>query len=238
MVSILVVTLNRESLTRKCLSDALAKADYPYELLSVDNGSTDGVADFINALSPAFHRRNTENEGYAPCLNQMLLRASGDMFCVLDPDLIMPQAWLRKLVEVNEAVPNSGVSGFVTVFDPYVSATVINQKEIFPQPEVFGPKFFNRVVLEKVGYYSDEFTPYGCEDADMNYRVSQSGFMNYYLGGGDRVLHAGDDCGDVTPYRAGKWEALKQTGLVLSRRREYQDRTKDFYEPAPKVRWI
>ena len=218
----------------RCVGDALKKADYPYELLSVDNGSTDRrVVDYIAGLKPVYHRLNPDNQGYARMLNQMLLRAKGDYLCVIDNDFLLPDAWLRKLVEVNQAIPESGISSYHCVLDLSMPV-VLGGCEIHLQEAVHGVKFFNRAVLEKVGYFYEGFHPYGNEDVEMNRRMRLAGYKNYYLGAGDRCIHVGDDVGEKTPYRQMKWDSLHGTGApVLTERFIYFDCTGDFYVPPP-----
>jgi glycosyltransferase involved in cell wall biosynthesis len=236
MTSICLCTWNRYDLTVQCVGPALENAEADFELLSVDQGSEDKrVIDYIASLNPVYHRLNEKNEGYAHMLNQMLLRAKGDYLCVIDNDIELPKGWLRKLVEVNKKIPNSGISSYHCVLDKW-PAKIVNECEIHPGEKVHGIKFFSRDYLNQVGYFCEEFPPYGNEDCDLNRRSIIAGRINYYLGAGDVSFHRGEDSGEKTPYRQFKWDCLKIAGEVLTRRFEYMDRTGDYYVPPPLLR--
>jgi glycosyltransferase involved in cell wall biosynthesis len=217
-------------MTVRCLEHAIQKAECEFELLSVDNGSTDKrVVDYIASKNPAYHRVNPDNQGYARMLNQMLLRAKGDYLCVIDNDLLMPDGWLRKLVEVNQCIPDSGISGYHCVLD-LANPVIYCGCEVHFQEPIHGVKFFNRAYLDKVGYYCESFHPYGNEDVEMNRRSIMAGFKNYYLGAGDRVVHLGEDSGEQSDYRKMKWDSLHGIAHpALQERFTYLRETGDFY---------
>lgn len=235
MVSLLIVTLNRYDLTVKCVDAALVRAGTELELLSCDNGSSDKrVVEYIASKNPAYHRINTANEGYAPALNQLLRRRSGTHVCVLDPDIMVPNNWLKKLVDVNNAIPWSGVSAFHCV-EQLKPAIIMEGMEIHPG-DVFGIKFFSCRVLRAVGGFCEDYTPYGLEDRDYLYRVFHSGFMSYYLGAGDRAEHLGNDVGEQTPYRKMKWESLHRAVPKMDANLEKYARTRNYYIPIPEAK--
>lgn len=234
MVSILLCTIDRYDLTVKCVGKALATAGYAYELLSVDNGSTDmRVVDYVASLNPAYHRLNSMNEGYAPMLNQMLLRAKGEYLCVIDNDIELPEAWLRLLVEANQKIVNSGISGIHCICD-LLGVTEENGVRVHFQGP-YGIKFFNRAVLDKIGYYWEEYSPYGNEDVEMHIRVKMAGFRSYYLAGYTSVHH-GNDVGEQSAYRKMKWASLERASVTLARRQKYFDDTGDYYVGPPDIR--
>lgn len=253
LVSILLNTIDRWDLTVQCIGTALATAGYPFELLVCDNGSTDQrVIDFILRLKPAYFRQNATNEGCAQMHNQMLLRAKGDYFCLLDNDIAMPPGWLAALVEAYERVSNSGVIGIHSLMELHdqrilrAAELILREGDNAPcyvirpamppkEDAIFGNRMFGCEVLEKVGYFSEEFGVYGLVDNHYNSRVYASGFINYYI---DSHLgqHLGDDVGEASEYRAMKWrslEAAKGT-FVADIARRYAER--DFYIPPPAMR--
>ena len=101
--SIVVVTHNGLLFTKMCLAAVLlGPADEPFELVVVDNASTDGTADYLRAVAGANpHVRlilNDTNRGFAAANNQALGVARGELLVLLNNDTIPPPHWLSRLV--------------------------------------------------------------------------------------------------------------------------------------------
>jgi len=101
--SIVIVTSDNLVYTRLCLESLLANTDYPdYEVVVVDNGSTDGTAGYLRGLARHYpHVRvvyNDCNRGFARASNQGLALSSGDVLVLLNNDTIVPHGWLTRLV--------------------------------------------------------------------------------------------------------------------------------------------
>lgn len=230
-VVLMVVTLDRYDLTVKCVNAAINKAGIPYgdywELLSVDNGSEDKrVPDFMKDVATDAYRLDT-NLGYAPAINQMMLaRPDAKYYCVLDPDIMVPDGWLRKLVEVNKAIPWSGVSSFHCV-EPLPPAIIMEGMCIHPHCSIFGIKFMSARMLKDIGPFCEDYAPYGLEDRDMLHRVWHSGYMSYYVGN-DLSMHLGNDVSDNSPYRQHKWDCLKRVSPILDRNLARYDETQNY----------
>lgn len=233
LVSVLLCTIDRFDMMRECVGRAVETAGAPFELLTVDNGSVDlRVPEYTAALNPVFHRVNPMNMGYARMMNQMMLRANGEYICVIDNDLLMPEDWLRKLVDAARALPGGGISGYHCV-GPCGDIEVHNGVSIRVQEALHGCKFFHRRMLSRVGFYSEAFHPYGHEDVEYNQRSLMAGYFNYYLAG-DTIVHKGDDVAEHTTYREMKWAAMRDTtDRVLAERLKYLTDTGDYYVAPP-----
>lgn len=232
LTSICTVTLDRHDLAVRCLTPALQKAGADFEFLSWDNGSSDGrVRDFISSLNPSWRHSSPTNIGYAKAVNQMLLRARGEFVCILDPDILLPNGWLKRLMEVAVDFPDAGVSGYHCV-EQLPPTSVVNGHKVHVG-DVFGVKFFRRSLLDKVGYLCEDYGLYGLEDRDFLNRITALGFRSYYVPG--HSVHAGDDCGDKTPYRMAKWEALKLAYPKMQANLARYAETGDFYIPPPEA---
>jgi GT2 family glycosyltransferase len=101
--SVIVVTWENLALTRLCLESLLAHThDVPFELIIVDNGSTDGTAAYLQALAAAEPRvgliLNEHNDGFARACNQGARAAVGDILVFLNNDTVLSPGWLRGLV--------------------------------------------------------------------------------------------------------------------------------------------
>jgi GT2 family glycosyltransferase len=100
--SIVVVTWDNLAFTRLCLASIIENTDYPnYELIVVDNASTDGTVEELHRLArdlPQFRIiLNDRNGGFGPANNQGLAAATGDIFVLLNNDTVVPRGWLSRL---------------------------------------------------------------------------------------------------------------------------------------------
>jgi glycosyltransferase involved in cell wall biosynthesis len=94
-----IITAVRDQLAyNKLFLDSLGKHTYnPFELIIVDNGSTDGSAEFFEA-SGAKVIRNRENRCYACSQNQGLAGARGTYTAFLNNDIYLSKEWDRRLI--------------------------------------------------------------------------------------------------------------------------------------------
>lgn len=234
-VSIIFVTLDRFDLTRECITTAINRAGMPFDLLATDNGSSDQrVVDYLKSLNPYYLRLNPTNEGYAPALNQMLLRVRTDHFAIIDPDLLLPPNWLSALCQAYTKIPNSGIASIHCVQQLWPEQDISGIK-VHPGGAVYGVKFFSKEILRDVGYYEERFTPYGAEDCQMNFRMHRTNHLMYYLSGMS-VIHLGDDVHANNAYRKMKWAALEKSDVVFKETTERMDEEKNYYVPPPELR--
>ncbi len=99
--SIIIPVWNNAALTQQCLT-ALANVTehVSYEVVVVDNGSTDGVQNFLQTLSGDVQViRNEENLGFAKACNQGAQAARGEYLVFLNNDTIPLKGWLSALIE-------------------------------------------------------------------------------------------------------------------------------------------
>jgi glycosyltransferase involved in cell wall biosynthesis len=234
LVSILLCTMDRYELTRQCVPRMLENAGWEYELLSVDNGSTDPrVPELIAQLDPVWHRTNGRNEGYARMMNEMLLHAKGDFFCQIDNDFSLPEGWLAKLVECHKAVPRPGISGWHLTRFELAGAQAVNGVTIYPG-DVFGVKFFARSLMEEIGFLR-EYAEYGEEDRNYLLRSTRTGHLNYYVGTG--AEHLGEDSGEKSPYRQFKWDCLAKAAPLREAEAVELAQTGNYYLPVHSDRY-
>ncbi len=102
-VSIIVVTYNNLVFNRLSLEAVLSNTSpASFELVVVDNGSTDGTVEYLRQLASADTRvriiANGENRGFAAANNQALAVANGEYFVLLNNDTIVPRHWLETLL--------------------------------------------------------------------------------------------------------------------------------------------
>jgi GT2 family glycosyltransferase len=121
LASLIVLCCNEVEYTRHCLESVLQHTRPPYELILVDNGSTDGTPAYLADVRtrPGPQRvlvlRNEQNVGFPAGCNQGLAEARGRYAVLLNNDTIVNEGWLDGLVAaVLHEWPLVGLAGAVT----------------------------------------------------------------------------------------------------------------------------
>src|SRR5262249_32561918 len=121
LASILILCCDQLDCTRQCLESILRCTRRPYELIIVDNASTDGTAAYLEEIrrrpGPARVEviRNETNVGYPAGCNQALGRAKGEYLVFLNNDTIVTPGWLDGLIAWSlHDWPKVGMVGAVT----------------------------------------------------------------------------------------------------------------------------
>lgn len=204
-VSIILVNYNGRVWLPGCL-ESLRQQQWPdYEIILVDNASTDDSRQFVRAEYPEVKLILSDtNRGFAGGNNLGLQQASGEYILLLNTDTIVTVDFLPKLLEAFTVIPHLGCVQPKLLFmhEPhkldscgsYFTATgflqhIGNQQPAntpeFNQPlPVFSVKgacmMFRRDILEKTGGLFDE--DYWCyfEETDFCWRVWLAGYECWY----------------------------------------------------------
>ncbi len=111
-VSICIVNWNVKELLRQCLMSIPAGAKgVLYEVVVVDNASTDGSAEILKAFPHITWIQNQENVGFTRANNQALAVSRGRYICFLNPDTVVYPGALATLVSYMDAHPDVGIVG-------------------------------------------------------------------------------------------------------------------------------
>jgi len=111
--SIIIPVCNRGDLTKQCLLHlAEVTEGCHYEVIVVDNASTDGTQKFLASLGGDIQViRNTENLGFAKACNQGAAAAKGRYLVFLNNDTIPKPGWLSALVKEVDNHPEIAIVG-------------------------------------------------------------------------------------------------------------------------------
>jgi glycosyltransferase involved in cell wall biosynthesis len=118
MISVIVCTYNRSESLRKTLSSLAqlwAPAGTPWELIVVDNNSTDDTAEVVKTFAAAasFSVRYVceINQGLSHARNSGIEEARGDIIAFTDDDVTVDPRWLRELQKIFDQFGCIGVGG-------------------------------------------------------------------------------------------------------------------------------
>lgn len=115
-LSVIVVAADSGAGLRDCVRNVLA-CTTPLELLLIDNASADGVPQAIQRAHEHEPRLkvsyNHANLGFGPAVNRAARQARGEVLLILNPDCLLDQASLQRLLAVLAEEPKAGLVGAV-----------------------------------------------------------------------------------------------------------------------------
>ena len=117
-LSIVIISYNTRELTLACVESVLGRTrGVEFELIVVDNTSGDGSADAIAERFPRVKLlRSQINLGFARANNLAARGARGDWLLLLNPDTVILDAAIERLLAFAEAHPEASIFGGRTIF--------------------------------------------------------------------------------------------------------------------------
>lgn len=207
--SIIITNWNGQKWLADCL-ESLRRQSYPdFEIILVDDGSTDGSAAWVAEHYPEVRLIRLEQHlGFAGANNVGIRAAGGRYIVTLNNDTRADPDWLRELIG-GLAAPDIGmVAAQMLVWDRPDTLDSAGIKVDWAgfgwnlsagQPantaacrrDVFGPcagaALYRREMLEQIGLFDEDFYTY-YEDIDLAWRAQRAGWRCLYVPTA-RVLH-------------------------------------------------
>ena len=97
-VSIVIPVFNQAAHTHRCLVSLLEHTEGAFEVIVVDNASTDATASMLASVQGIRVIVNTKNLGFVLACNQGAAKASGDFIVFLNNDTEVTSGWLQALL--------------------------------------------------------------------------------------------------------------------------------------------
>jgi len=180
LVSVIIPTHNRGWILNDAIGSVLAQEYANYELIVVDDGSTDHTSKILDECPDTIKIIRQENAGVSAARNQGIRSASGDLIAFLDSDdLWLPQKltrqivffesnpdalicqteeiWVRNGVRVNPKKRHKKESGII--FERSLALCLVSPSAVM----------IRRRLFDEVGLF-DESLP-ACEDYDLWLRI-------------------------------------------------------------------
>jgi GT2 family glycosyltransferase len=202
LASIIVVATNERHHLVDLLPSVAAQTYPTFEVLIVDNGSTDGTPEYVELNFPTFRVvRNAANLGYLRANNRGFDAARGDVLVVLNPDTQVELDWLAELVATLERHPEAGLATSRILMyyerdqinacgnDIHVTGLAFcrglgrprrSYEDEKPVAAISGCSFaIRRSVLEAIGPFDESLNPY-LEDTDLSWRARLAGYSILY----------------------------------------------------------
>jgi len=180
-VSVIIPTYNRGWVIKEAIDSVLAQDYTEFELIVVDDGSTDHTSDVLDSYRNDIKVLSQKNKGVSAARNRGIAEASGKFIAFLDsddlwlsqklsvqieffnqtPDALICQTeevWIRNGLRVNPRKRHKKPSGMI--FKPSLELCLVSPSAVMIQ----------RNLLDRVGEF-DENLP-ACEDYDLWLRIS------------------------------------------------------------------
>lgn len=196
ITSIVILTYNNLQYTKLCIDSIRQYTDSAsYEMIVVDNHSTDGTAEWLNQQSDIKTVINEENLGFPKACNQGIILAQGDSVLLLNNDTVVTPNWLSNLRTCLFSSEKIGAVGAVTnscsnfQIVPYQYNTIDQMIEIAKQHNHSNSSLWEdrlrlvgfcllikRDVIDKIGLLDERFSPGNYEDDDYCMRMHTAGY--------------------------------------------------------------
>jgi GT2 family glycosyltransferase len=201
LASVIIPCFNQLEFTRLCIPALFRHTRTPWELIVVDNGSTDGTAAYLAGVRDAASIRveviaNPQNRGFPAACNQGIAAARGDYVVLLNNDAVVTDAWLDQLVALAESNPKVGLTGPMSNYVsppqlveavPYADLAAMesfadrwrcdHRGQWFTADKLSGfCLLIKRAVLEAIGGLDERFGLGFFDDDDLALRARRAGF--------------------------------------------------------------
>jgi GT2 family glycosyltransferase len=153
-LSVVIVNWNTREFLSRCLRSVYdSTLDLDFEVIVVDNGSTDGSQEMVRQEFPGVSLIvNTENKGFAKANNQAIRRSRGRHVLLLNSDAFVRENTIEHTVAFMDGHPEAGMAGckllfengrlqsscyaFPTLFTEFFIAVGLDR--LFPRSRLFG----------------------------------------------------------------------------------------------------
>ena len=180
-ISAIIPTFNRIDLLKRAIDSVLNQSIKPYDIIVVDDGSTDGTSDMIQQKYKSIKLIQQKNSGVSVARNNGIKNAQGDWIALLDSDdewkknkleeqvnkltdnpkyefCHTNEIWIRNGIRVNQKKRHKKYGGFI--FDKCLDICRISPSSVL----------FNKNIFNHIGWFNDKLPV--CEDYDLWLRIT------------------------------------------------------------------
>jgi len=236
-VSIVIPVYNQWVYTAACLRSLLeVKGKYSFEVIVVDDQSSDETADRLMQIEGLRYLRNEKNLGFVGSCNRGARHARGEYLVLLNNDTQVLEGWLDELIDTFDHEPDAGLVGARLVYPDGSlqeaggivfsdgSGWNYGRGEDAERPEyhflretdycsgaciALKTKFFH-----DIGALDERYAPAYYEDTDLAFRVREAGFRVMVQPLSGVIHHEGITSGTDTSSGTKKYQVINQKKFI------------------------
>jgi len=189
-VSVVIPTFNmKHNLVNTVRAVLTQNFEFPYEIVIIDDGSTDGTAKIVKRIIKDQPHKSIKyiyikHAGPAQARNIGIRKSSGKYLAFTDSDCIPQKEWLGELIREFTSQDIAGVGGLtkganqslldsfidrVGILNPTVRAEGVTQL-------ITCNACYRRNILLDIGLFNEGFKKPGGEDAELSHRIIKAGY--------------------------------------------------------------
>ena len=202
-VSVVIPVFNQLSFTHACLASLQAGQEQPrFEVIVVDDCSTDDTAKLVPQIPGIIYLRNKANSGFIVSCNLGAEKARGKYLVFLNNDTVVKPGWLSALLDTFAEEPQAGIVGSKLVYPDgrlqeaggiiwqdasgwnYGKSGDPEQPEYNYLREVdycsAAALMIPKALFESLGGFDSRYAPAYYEDTDLAFKVRRAGYKVLY----------------------------------------------------------
>lgn len=203
IATVVIPNLNGMQYLRACLDSLAEQSRQDFAVMLIDNGSSDGSAEFVESHYPdVIIRRFPHNEGFCRAVNEGILLAKTPYVILLNNDTVCEERFVEELVRAIEASPETFACAakMVQMRNPEL---IDNAGDFYcalgwayargkgkpawkynTERNIFSAcaaaAIYRRVVFDEIGLFDEAHFAY-LEDIDVSYRARIAGYRCRYV---------------------------------------------------------
>ncbi len=193
LFSVIIPTYNRLSQLKLTLQSVFNQDIDDYEVIVVDDGSTDDTEQYLKSLAtPKLNWIRQNNKGPAAARNAGIKLSQGKYIAFTDDDCTVPSNWLSSFKEVFEsngvdiiggAVKNSNKKTIYSEVSQHITNFFVEYLNRAGKPSPFLTSnniAYRADFLKKVGGFDERFKKAGGEERALNWKILCAGGKSVY----------------------------------------------------------
>ena len=213
-VSIIIPVFNQFQYTHACVASLqIVEESLPFEVIVVDDCSTDETTDLVPSMNGVVYLRNKTNSGFIASCNRGAEKARGEYLFFLNNDTIVKPGCLSALLETFAEEQKTGIVGSKLVYPDgrlqeaggiiWRDASGWNYGK-FDDPDKPEYNFLREVdycsgaalmirksLFQKLGGFDQKYAPAYYEDTDLSFKVRKAGYKVFYQPLSEIIHHEG-----------------------------------------------